>query len=211
MKKTVLILSYFILMLLQTSCNKILLYSYGIRNPKIENQKSIFKYLKNNKLSTDNNFCLKDTTTFNKFILQGISAPEIRFYDHNGYLMIYRDDKRCNGQNDSLITFLDPKNVVKIDSSENIHSYLAQLKMLDGKDINPEDFKNYDYYLITYWAKWIGKVNKTKMDHWNSSIKQKKNLKIKDIKVTADYMDFWVLDKKDMIKIYSRKSKTENK
>jgi hypothetical protein len=211
MKKYIYAFALLAIFILQSGCTKILLYSFGVRNPKIENQKSLNQYLKRNKITTENSFCLKDTISFNKFYTEGIGIPEIRFYDSNGYLMLYRDEKKCNAQNDSLISFLNPSNVSKIDSSNNIKDYLKNIKMLNGKDIEQKHFENFDYYLIIYWAKWAGKVNKKKMVDWENSIKQKSGLKIMAIKVTTDYMNFWVLDKKDMIKIYSRKSKTENK
>jgi len=53
--------------------------------------------------------------------------------------------------------------------------------------------------------------NKTKMSDWEDSIKKKNDFKIKTIKVTTDYMNFWELDKKDMAKVYSRKTKLKNK
>ena len=156
-------------------------------------------------------FCLKDTATLNKFYYSGIGTPEIRFYDSNGYLMLYRDNKRCNGQNDSLIGFLNPNNVVKIDSTNNINEYLNSLKTIDGKNINKEDFKNYDFYLIMYWAKYLGKVNSTKMLDWENSLNKKNNLKIKTIKVTTDYMNFWELNKKEIPKVYGWRTKITDK
>lgn len=207
MKKYLFTSSFFLMILLFSNCTKTILYGYGVRNPKIETQQSITSYLISNKLFSENSYALKDTAALNKYFLSGIRSPEIQFYDKNGFLMLYRDDKKCNGQNDSLISFLDEMNVVKIDSSNNILEYITQLKTLDGKALNPEDFKYHDYYLVLYWAKWAGKVNKIKMIDWEESIKNKKNVKIKAIKVTSDYMNFWELDKKDMIKIYSRKTK----
>jgi hypothetical protein len=184
-----------------------MIYSFGVRNPKIENQESILEYLKEKKLNTKNSFALRDTTALNKFNASNIGTPEIRFYDKNGYLMIYRNDKKCNAQNDSLIGFLNPKNVIKVDSSNNINDYIKQLKTLDGKDLNKKEFENYDYYLIMYWAKWTGKVNSIKMLDWENSLNQKNNLNIKTIKVTTDYMNFWELRKKDMVKVYSFRTK----
>ena len=81
----------------------------------------------------------------------------------------------------------------------------------NGEKIKLEEFENYDFYLIMYWAKWAGRVNKTKMLDWEDSINKKNNLNIKTIKVTTDYMNFWELDKKDMAKIYSRKTKIKDK
>jgi hypothetical protein len=137
--------------------------------------------------------------------------PEIQFFDKNGYLMIYRDEKRCNDQNDSLISFLDPKNIVKIDSSNNIHDYINQLRTLEGNVVSGDEFKNSDYYLIMYWAKWLGKVNSIKMRDWEKTISKKDNLKLKTIKVTTDYMDFWHVPKNEMVKVYSFRTKITDK
>lgn len=184
---------------------------FGIRNPKIESQQSILDYLTSQQLSTANSYALKDTATLTKFCNSNIGTPEIRFYDKNGYLMLYRDNKKCNGQNDSLISFLDLKNVVNVDSSANIKEYISQLKTLDGKDVNPEDFKNYNYYLIMYWAKWCGDANKTKMEDWEKSLNKKNDPHIKTIKVTTDYMNFWKIDENKMMKIYDSETKTTSK
>jgi hypothetical protein len=192
-------------------CTKIFMYSYGIRNPKIESPKSITEYLKKNGLKTESSYALKDTVTLNAFFKSNIGSPEIRFYDKNGYLMLYRDNKKCNAQNDSLIEFLDPKNVIRIDSSQNIYPYLNNLRSLNGEKVNIGEFQGYDFYLITYWAKWAGKVNKIKMVDWEKSLSVKTNLKIKSIKVTSDYMEFWNIKKKDMFKIYSPKTKASGK
>ncbi len=198
-------------MILLSGCTKIMLYHFGVRNPKVENKEQIEYYLKKNKLIAENCYALKDTSALNNFNNGTIGIPEIRFYDKNGYLMLYRDNKKCNTQNDSLISFLDPKNIVKIDSSNKINDYIKELKTLDGKEINNNQFKQYDYYLIMYWAKWTGQVNSKKMTDWESSLKQKSDLKIKTIKVTTDYMDFWELNKKDIAKVYSRKTKVKDK
>lgn len=197
----------FVILLLVSSCTRILLYNYGVRNPKIENSKSIDEFLVSNKLDTNNNFALKDTTALSIFIKSNIGTPEIRFYDKNGYLMHYKDDKKCNGQNDSLISFLNSGNVVKIDSSEYLFDYLDQIRTLEGQLVDEHMFKGYDYYLIIYWAKWLGKINSVKLNDWQQSLNKKNGLKIKTIKVTTDYMNFWPLNKKDMIKIYSPKIK----
>jgi len=209
MKKHILPLSLSILML--SSCTKILLYSYGVRNPKIEKKETIETYLEKEKLNNQNLFSLKDTVALQKFNESNIGMPEIRFYDKNGYLMLYRDNKKCNGQNDSLITFLDPTNIIKIDSTQNIFQYIIQLRKLDGNPVDSSEFKDYDFYLIMYWAKWVGKVNSIKMLDWEKSLAAKNDLKIKTIKVTTDYMNFWDIRKKDMAKIYSPRTKLVDK
>jgi hypothetical protein len=160
-------------------------------------------------LDTSNVYALKDTSQLNLFFKTNIGVPEIRFYDHNGYLMLYRDEKKCNGQNDSLISFLKPENVIKVDSSNNLFEYIKNLNTLSGVTVPRKDFYGKDFYLIMYWAKYLGKTNSVKMKDWENTLMDKKSLKIKTIKVTVDYMDFWSIDKKDMIKIYNPKSKVK--
>lgn len=200
-----------VLILASYGCNKVLMYGYGIRNPKVENKKSLLEYLRSNHLDTSNNYALKDTAALMEYLRSGIGAPEILFYDRNGFLMKYRDDKKCNGQNDSLISFLDPKHVIGVDSTRNIHAYLNQLRTLDGDVVELSEFNNMDYYLIIYWAKWLGKMNENKITEWEKSIAYKNNLKIKAIKLSTDYMNFWEIDKNEMIKIYSPKIKAREK
>jgi hypothetical protein len=183
-----------------------------MRNPKIENENSISNYLESQHLNTLNNYALADTAALNRFYENNIGTPEIRFYDKNGYLMLYRDEKKCNGQNDSLISFLNPLNVIKVDSTQNIHDYLKNLRTLRGEDVDLKEFIGYDYYLIMYWAKWLGKVNSIKMSDWEANLKNKiRNINVKTIKVTTDYMNFWVLDKHDMIKVYSPRVRTTDR
>ncbi|MCE3278429.1 MAG: hypothetical protein K0S44_620 [Bacteroidetes bacterium] len=200
-----------ICLLVFTGCNKILLYSYGVRNPKVETSHSITKYLHSNELDTANNYAFRDTASLTKFYNKNIGIPEIRFYDKNGYLMLYRDEKKCNGQNDSLISFLNPHNVIRVDSTDNIFDYLEEVRKINGLSVNKEEFSGFDYYLVMYWAKYLGKVNSIKMRDWESTLMKKQDLKIKTIKLTTDYMDFWPLDKKNMIKIYSPKTKTTDR
>jgi hypothetical protein len=195
-----------LLILVVASCTKMFMYSYGIRNPKIENENTIIKYLKSNDLDISNNYALKDTSALYSFMKTGIGAPEIQFFDKNGYLMKYKDDKKCNGQNDSLISFLDPQNVVKIDSSLNVFTYLNQIRTLKGESVNMSKFSNQDYYLIIYWAKWLGKMNRNKIYDWENSLRMKNNLKIVTIKLTTDYMDFWKIKKNEMFKVYNPKT-----
>jgi hypothetical protein len=207
MKKT--LLGILFTCLFASGCTKLIMYSYGIRNPKIESPKSILTYLYSNNLDTSDVYSLRDTTQLNFFFKSDIGVPEIRFYDHNGYLMLYRDEQKCNGQNDSLINFLNPHNIVKVDSTNNLFNYLGGLKRLTANEISEDAFKNKEFYLVMYWAKYLGKTNSLKMKSWENTLKEKSNLKLKTIKVTVDYMDFWPLNKKDIAKIYAPKTKVK--
>jgi hypothetical protein len=191
--------------LLLSSCTKVFMYSYGLRNPKVESERTLNAYLKKKDLG-ESTLVFKDTAALMKFFLSGIGMPEARFYDKNGYLMLYRDEKKCNAQNDSLISFLDPVNVINVDSSQNIREYIKQLRKANGTEIHPGEVQGQDFYLIMYWAKYLGKMNSDKVGEWEKTLASlNKNVKVTPLKVSVDYMNFWELDKKSMIKIYGNK------
>jgi hypothetical protein len=177
----------------------------------VETAASLHSYLRKHDLHSSDNVVFKDVYALQEFFKSGIGMPEVRFYDRNGYLMLYRDEKKCNGQNDSLISFLNPENVVKVDSSQNIKVYVSNLRQPDGQEIQSASLNGYDYYLLIYWAKYLGKVNSEKMQDWESALNSKSSaLNIKAMKVATDYMDFWQFPEKDMHKIYSRKTKVDS-
>ena len=120
MKKNILSVSIIVLASVSlTGCTKIMMYAYGVRNPKIENRQSIIDYAKENDMGTDNLYAFRDSAALAGFYSSKIGMPEINFYNKDGNLMKYRNEKICNAQDDELIRYLDPKNVEKIDTSHN--------------------------------------------------------------------------------------------
>jgi hypothetical protein len=208
MKKIILPFAFFgLISLIFSSCTKIMLYTYGVRDPKVENSRTLTAYARNTGMETDNLYAFRDTVTQNAFFRSKIGTPEISFYNKDGFLMKYKDEKKCNAQDQSLISLLDPKKTVAADSSHNIFQYITGLRTLNNKELNKKDFDGYDYYMIIYWAKFAGSTNKTHIPDWEREVRKKTGLKIKVIKVTADYMDFWHPDTDRMVKIYTRKGR----
>ena len=57
-----------------------------------------------------------------------------------------------------------------------------------------------DAFVLIYWAKYLGKLNKTKVYEWEQKVKllNDKGLNIKLIKVNLDYQKFWGIDQNDI-------------
>jgi len=178
------------------------MYAFGIRNPKIENKQSITEYAINNGMETGNLYAFRDSAALAGFYARKIGIPEIDIYNKDGILMQCKNEKKCNAQDDGLIGSLDPKNNVSLDSSHNLYAFLPQIRTLDNQEVQKSDFAGYDFYIIMYWAKWGGMMNKTHVPQWGKTIKDKTGLRIKVISLTADYMDYWHPNEKYMFKIY---------
>jgi hypothetical protein len=178
-----------------------------IRNPRAENEQSLRTYLDKNQLRSDNLLIIKDTAAFYKIHREGYGMPEISFYDRNGYLMKFRDEQKCNAQNDSLISFLNPEKAIGVDSARRLSDFTSLLLHPDRSPISKTELSGHDYYLIMFWAKYLGKLNSKKLGDWERSLAANKKANHKVYKLSMDYQDFWNLPKKEMFRIYGSKIK----
>src|ERR1017187_9552205 len=106
MKKTILSVSLFVVAsIFLSGCTKVMMYAYGIRNPKIETKQSITQYAADNGIETDNLYAFRDSASLAGFYSLKIGIPEINFYNKDGNLMKYRNEKICNAQDDELIRY----------------------------------------------------------------------------------------------------------
>ena len=66
--------------------------------------------------------------------------------------------------------------------------------------------EDYDFYVIMYWAKWTGRLNKTKIKDWIEDIDNanKNGFKIKIIPINTDIQDFWGVGNGKIITIKSK-------
>ena len=210
-KNTSTLLLFFALAIGLVACNKsmmtadreALMYKYGIRDPEIESKESILVYARSIQIDTDNIYAYSDSTTHSEVFKSKLGQPELDFYNKDGYLMNYRKQNKCNAQNVGLIQSLRSNKNITVDSSKNIFGYISKLRTLDNKDISRDEFKDYDYYMVIYWSKWVGMADGTHVPMWEKEAKKKTGLRIKVIAVTGDYMEYWHPSKKSMVKIYS--------
>lgn len=203
MKNKLLLLTLFFAL---TSCQKVILKLYGIKKPKIENEKTIRRKAYKFKLDTSNIV----TVNSNDFLykLKGQSIPDGAIYNKNGKHINYKQsDSSCNAGLFQFIPSLSLNETYKQSDKSDLKTELNKFRDLKGNLINvPNDA---DFYLLIYWTVWAGKLNKDHVKIWENLARDNKNCRIKVIKVNLDLQEYW--DEKERDKIIKAISKKKNK
>jgi hypothetical protein len=191
-------------MILITSCKYLLLKYEGIKQPSIENQESLSKFLWSKGIDTTEILCFKDTVALNNFYLSKIGMPEAVFFNREKRMVDYRNSfKDCNGMVSIFIDKGDSINLVKPIEGEFLDKYLEPLVIEKTEKKFILANQNYDVYMVVYWAKFMGNVSKRKVYEWQEHLKKanQNGQKMRMILVNVDYQQFWGITKDQIPKI----------
>lgn len=199
MKYTLLVFWLFFSIGCQTTMMKI----YGIKDPDIENEKTITKKALKYNLDTSNIVTVNSDAFL--FVLNGRGIPNGAIYDSNGKYIEYRQtDTSCNAGLFQFIPSLKLNDKYNQPDSADLKTELNKLRDLKGNTLTqPEPA---DFYLLIYWTVWTGKLNKDHVKIWEDLARENKNCKIKVIKVNLDIQEYWDEQARDqIIKAMSKK------
>ena len=195
------ILFCFLFLFLAQGCTRLIIMKEGIKQPDLEDYNSLSNFLLKIKVDTSELLCFKDTIALNKFFKMKIGMPESQFFNSEKKLVDYRESpKDCNGQ---VSVFLEKAEIVNQKtpvSDEFLEKYLKDLVYVKNQQPFTIGQEKNDLYLVMYWAKYLGKINKRKVFEWLNLVEdaRKRGLKIRVLKINADYQQFWGLKKDDL-------------
>jgi hypothetical protein len=170
------------------SCNAIMMKAYGIKDPELENEKSIKKSALKYDLDT-NNIVTVYSREYPK-MLTGRSVPDAAIYDSRGKYIEYRQtDTSCNAGLFQFIPDLTVGTLYNQPDSANLASQLVKFRDIRGNQL--KEIEKADFYVVIYWAVWTGKLNKDHVKVWEDLAKNNKNAKVKVIKVNLDFQEHW--------------------
>lgn len=182
-------------------CSAIVKTMYGIKDPKIETKESLFKFLSKKKLDTTNVYCVSFEDFKPTLSLTNNKIPDVLIFNKQGEYIPYGDEWACNA---SAFNFIEELNLDTIYTKTDLvvlDTLLSRFKTFDGKQISENEIskiKNADFVCIVLWAKFTGKLNKTKVKEWEEQAKRNKNVKINFIKLDMDFQEWWGLDESDI-------------
>jgi hypothetical protein len=202
MHKVLFIISSLFLLI---SCQPIMMKLYGVKDPDVENEKSIVKKALKFGLDTTNIVTVNSQDFPAALTQQGI--PDGAIYDKDGNYIEYRQtDTSCYAGLFQFIPDLNLTNQYNKPASPNLSQQLAKFRDLKGnalKNVEPADF-----YLLIYWTVWTGKLNKDHVKIWEDLAKSNKNCKIKVIKVNLDIQEYWdAAEREKMVQMMNQKKK----
>ena len=190
-------------LLILASCQPIMKKIYGIKDPEIENKKTILKSALKYNLDTSNIVTVNSKDFL--YVLNGQSIPDAAIYDKNGKYIEYRQtDTSCNAGLFQFIPSLNLNEKYNQPDSSDLTAELNKFRDLKGNLLTPTEAA--DFYLLIYWTVWTGKLNKDHVKVWEDLGRDNKNCKIKVIKVNLDLQEYWEEQEREkIIKTLSKK------
>ena len=171
-----------------TSCMPLLKMYYGLKNPEIENKESILKYCKKKGMNMTN----LATINIDDYVSKLNGVPDADIFNKRGEYIEYRQtDSSCNAGLFTFIPELHRDSVYQLTGKTNLNDEIKKMRTLTGEQYVLIDTSDYDFYVIMYWARFTGRLNKDHINIWEQEANKNKNAKIKVIKVNVDIQEYW--------------------
>ncbi|MFH1297203.1 MAG: hypothetical protein ABIJ04_08030 [Bacteroidota bacterium] len=201
MKQKTIIILVALLCISSISCKRIVMKFAGVSIPKVESRQSIQDFLLRIGQDTSNTLALDSAlfmemqhAPFKPGWDSGFRPFQIRVYDDTGQPVMQWSS--CEGFLKDLKSFdsVPPKNFNGLNMELTLTKDLNLYYTLSGAKANPVIPAGYDYYIVTYFAKWYPKMSKNSFRQVQEYVKKHPELKIQVYKVSVDLMDFWNMD-----------------
>jgi hypothetical protein len=197
--KTKTILALIFVIALSTRCRPVMLKLYGIKDPDIENRKTILKKAQKFGLDTTNIVTVK-SAEFLKTLKEADGIPNAMVFDSSGSYIEYRaTDTSCNAGLFGFIPDLKRDGVYNKTGKTSLIEELKKWNDLNGMPFDKTVLKPADFYVLIYWNVWTGKLNKDHVKAWEILAKKNQQAHIEVIKVNMDFQEYWDKTQRDLI------------
>lgn len=150
------LLIFLLIICLSSSCNKILFYLAGVRNPQEESKEDLKKYITRAKLDTNDIYIPKDTSAFYKLNKISSSQSGYLFFNSQLQMLSYKD----TGSACSAPVIVFAKNLCLSERPLFYKKYDLSLITSQVKGIcnSQAGHDEYDTYAVIFWYKYFGKM-----------------------------------------------------
>jgi hypothetical protein len=193
--------------LLFLSCKSIIIRMAGVKQPKIETLVSLKKYLEHKKVLAQDIYSFQSMDKLFEFYnfkaIGNGGAMEVFIFDKNGYLVAFKPDTiGCKAGLSPFLAEIEQKAKFNTVATIQIDTLLSQVRKNDEKKATLfKDLIRTDYYMLIYWAKYLGKsADKVLYIQNDIDAAAKRGIKIHPIYISGDYIDDWGIQKKDIPK-----------
>jgi hypothetical protein len=182
-------------LLIITSCSKIIYWFSGGHDPRLESIDNIYFKAVEFGIEEKPLIGLKESYIL-KFLKKRFNTDAL--FDRNGYELLYNKDfnkENCKGNILQLLTGLTKETFIERDSTNkiNLEAEAWQFIDRDSSSFNLNEYLNgsgHDYLLVTYWNTFSGKQNNiNRLKDLFIYVGNNKNVKIKHILVNQDFRD----------------------
>ncbi len=188
-------------LLFTTSCTKIFMGAYGIKESKPLSDQQILKYSAKFNIPEASSFKLDssylafvfslDTAKFKAQQKNHYQPLQVLYYDPSGKLLSFHINCFAGGfpnlnwnRNATFETFL-PKQQAPLDSILPLEKHLPFLVPVNSQQHNFEN-SDFDYYVIVYWNRYMSRQSKRLINYVQENAKLSEGKKVKIIYANND-------------------------
>lgn len=183
-----------------TSCSSVIKGLYGMKETQAVDEKTITRYSRKYNIPVADGYELDtayisyllslDTAKYNTQIKNHYQPLQALYYDHLGYLKSFHVNCHAGGfpnlkwdRNGIMTTFL-PKQQAPVDSIVSLKTQMDYFISLPHTSQFSVD--NYDYIVIVYWNRFMGRQSKRLIRFVQENSKLEKEKKVKIIYANTD-------------------------
>jgi hypothetical protein len=183
-----------------TSCSSVISGLYGIKNPKKLDDQTIIRYSEKYHIPITDNYKLDtayltflsslDSITFKEQIKNHYQPLQVLYYHKTGQLESFQINcyaggfPNLNWNRDGMFTTFPPGKQAPIDSIISLDLQLKYIHPL-SRTISCS-IENYEYIVIVYWSRFMGRQSKRLIHLVQENIKLAKEYKVKIFYVNTD-------------------------
>lgn len=186
-------------------CRPLIMKAYGIKKPKVENEKTLVRKTLRLGLDTSNIVTVNGRDFL--YVLKGRRIPDGAIYNAKGRYIEYRkNDSACNAGLFDFIPALNLNDSFHCPDSADLDTELNKFRDIKGNTLSKREES--DFYILIYYTVWTGRLNKDHVRIWEQLAAENRQCRIKVIKVNLDLQTHWEeKERARVIRAISKKKK----
>jgi hypothetical protein len=189
-----------LLCFLLCSCKQIILWRYGIHEPRMENPGSIHHFLAARGYPEENIFIFRDSAAWCRFLSDSVyrsNLPGTVFFSQHGLLDHLKDTSRCPHSGKNYVSILKKDTAYSADTGRTFARLMAMLIPLSEE--TRVDTAGADFYAVILWGNFLGKYNDF-LFGIREPARGNKEVTTKPVFINIDMQSGWGLDEKQELR-----------
>lgn len=166
----------------------------GIRQPRIESNESIAKFLAKAGIKSDKVFHVDSAFSYSFWMdVSRAGRPiDLKIYNGKGFLLKKFEQDQCSGIYSDQIAEMDLIGSIPLINEENVAEELQKFKTLDGRKLTLQSFDETEFIACISYTDAFGKSALENIVNWTNSIKKNKSAdKIEILYMNMDMHASW--------------------
>ncbi len=176
-----------------TGCKQLVMWRYGIHEPRKETPESIQKFLAKHDFPDENIFIFRDSSSYSHYLSDSLYRSNLLgtlFYSPRGLLDTFKDTSRCQWSGGYFVGLLKKDTIYHADTTRTFSGLMGQLIPLSA--MTSVDTAGITFFAVVTWATFLGKYNE-RLFLILKAIREQQEVKVIPVFLNLDMQERWNL------------------